>query len=119
MFMRQYDTMKIVTTEAVDHACSKSTFNDPVVDQALFQITSGKHDAERTVPGVVMQAAIGVTGEEAMNICAAASGQAEQVVAFQVGLAHISSDDAAAQQAGYFEQQFINEAGFFTHGVTG
>jgi len=68
---------------------------------------------------VVMQAAIRVTGEKTVDIGATASGQAKQVVAFQIGLSQISTDDAAGQHACEFKQQLVNEADFFTHGMTG
>ena len=118
MLMRQDDAVKIVATEAVDAAGSEMSLDNPVVDQALLLVTSGQHHAERTIPGVVMQAAVRVAGEEAMNIGAAASGQAKQVVALQVGFALVATNDAAAQHAGEFKQQFVDEADFFTHGVT-
>ena len=104
MLVRQDDTVKIVAAEAVDPACSEVALNNPVVDQALLRVTSGQHDAERTIPWVVMQAAIRVTGEKPVDIGAAASGQTEQVIAFQIGLSLISTDDAAAQYAGEFKQ---------------
>ena len=119
MLVRQYDAVKIVAAEAVDPACSEMALNNLVVDQALFHVTSGQHQAERTIPGVIMQAAIRITGEKTMDIGAAASGQAEQVIALQIGLALISADDAAAQHAGEFKQQIVDEADFFTHGMPG
>lgn len=119
MRVRQDDAMKIVAAEAVDAAGSEMTLNNPVIDQALLHVASGQHDAECTIPRVVMQAAIRVTGEKTVDIGATASGQAEQVVAFQIGFSLISTDDAAGQHAGEFKQQLVNEVVFFTHGVTG
>ena len=119
MLVRQDDAVKIVAAEAVDPACSEVALNNPVVDQALLHVASGQHDAERTVPGVVMQASIRVTGEKTVDIGAAASGQAKQVIAFQIGLALIAPDDAAAQHAGEFKQQLVDEADFCAHGGAG
>ena len=119
MLVRQDDAVKIAAAEAVDPACSEMALNNPVVEQALLHVASGQHDAERAIPGVVMQAAVRIAGEKTVDIGAAASGQTEQVVALQIGLSLIAADDAAAQQAGEFKQQFVDEADFFTHGVTG
>lgn len=119
MFVGQDDAMKIVAAEAVDPASSEMAFNNLVIDQALLHVTSGQDYAERTIPRMVMQAAIRVTGEETVDIGAAASWQAEQVVALQIRFALVSTDDAAAQQACDFKEQLVDEADFFTHEVTG
>ncbi len=119
MLVGQNDAVKIVAAEAVDPACSEMALNDLVVDQALFHVTSGQHDAERTIPGMIMQATIRIAGEKTVDIGAAASRQTEEMVSLQIGFALISTDDAAGQHAGYFKEQFVDEADFFTHGVTG
>ncbi len=111
--------MKIITAEVVDPACPEVAFNNFAVDQSLFHVTSGEHDAERTIPGMIMQAAIRIAGEKTVDIGAAASRQTEKVVALQIGFALISTDDAAGQHAGYFKQQFVDEADFFMHGAAG
>ncbi len=118
MLMRQDDAVKIVTTKIVDAAGSEMALNNPVIDQALLFVTSSQYHAERTVPGVVMQAAVRVAGEEAMNIGASASGKAKQVVAFQVGFALVATNDATGQHTGELKQQSVDEVVFFTHGVT-
>ena len=91
--------MEIVALEEVEPPrpeptdCSSPGYG---VSETYLLVATAQDQAYRPVPGVIVEATVGVGGDEAMEIEVPAEG-AEQVVAFQIGLTVLAVDKATGK----------------------
>jgi hypothetical protein len=61
---------------------------------------------------MVMQTAVGVTGEEAVDVGAATTRKAEEMVSLEVGFALVTANDPATQPASDGIEKLVAKSGF-------
>ncbi len=74
---RQDDAVEILATNQVDASGLQAMSGDSVAIQAQFPVAARQYDSQRVFPGMIVQAAIRVAGEKAVDVDTAATRQAK------------------------------------------